>query len=199
MAHIVYTFGGKPYLNLTNQCPCDCTFCVRNLKDGPGSVHSLWHEDEPTWDAVEQALTRWDFSTAQEAVFCGYGEPMCALEHLKLAARWLKERHPQLKLRLNTNGLGDLIHGRPTACELAGLIDSVSISLNAPNAARYHELVRSRWGEAAFDAMLQFARDCLAHIPSVKFSVVNVLTEEEIAQCREIARGMGVALRVRVR
>ena len=186
-------------MNLTNQCPCACVFCVRGLQDGVGSAHSLWHEDDPTWDAIERALASWDFGAAQEVVFCGYGEPMCALEHLKQAAGWLRQNYPHLKLRLDTNGLGDLIHGRPTACELAGLIDAVSISLNAPNAARYHELVRSCWGEAAFDAMLQFARDCQVHIPSVTFSVVSVLTEEEIAQCREIAARFGAPLRVRMR
>jgi len=199
MAHIIYTFGGKPYLNLTNQCPCKCTFCLRNLKDGVGSAHSLWHENDPTWPEIEAALASWDFSRASEAVFCGYGEPMCVLEHLKQTASWLKSNYPHLKLRLNTNGLGDLIHGRPTARELAGLIDSVSISLNAPNAARYHELVCSPWGEAAYKAMLKFTRACQLHIPSVKFSVVSVLTDDEIDRCREIANSMGISLRVRVR
>jgi len=199
MADIIYLFGEKPYLNLTNQCPCACVFCVRSLTTGWGSAHSLWHEDDPTWDKIERALAGWDFSKTNEVVFCGYGEPMCALEHLKRAAAWLKQRHPHIALRLNTSGLGDLIHGRPTAQELAGLIDTVSISLNAPNAARYHELVRSPWGEAAFDAMLRFAQDCQQHVPSVKFSVVNVLTEEEIAQCHEIANRFGMPLRVRVR
>ena len=201
MSSIVYTFGGKPYLNLTNQCPCACVFCLRGLQDGVGSARSLWHEEEPGWEEIEAALAGWDFSHSQasEVVFCGYGEPMCALEHVKRAAGWLKERHPQIKLRLDTNGLGDLIHGRPTACELAGLIDAVSISLNAPNAVRYHALVRSPWGEAAFDAMLRFARDCRVCVPGLTFSVVGVLTEEEIDQCREIARGFGAPLRVRGR
>jgi len=199
MAHIIYTFGGKPYLNLTNQCPCACVFCVRSLTTGWGSAHSLWHENDPTWPEIEQALEGWDFTQANEVVFCGYGEPMCAIEHLKRAAAWLKSNYPHMKLRLNTSGLGDLIHGRPTARELSGLVGSVSISLNAPNAARYHELVRSPWGEAAFDAMLCFAKDCQAHIPALNFSVVSVLTEDEIDQCREIAEGFGVPLRVRMR
>jgi len=199
MADIVYSYGGKPYLNLTNQCPCACVFCVRSLKQGLGSADTLWHSADPTWNEIEAALVQEDFSQANEAVFCGYGEPMCALENLKRVAIWLKTRHPGLKLRLNTIGLGDLIHGRPTARELAGLIDTVSISLNAPNAVRFDELVRSRWGEAAFDAMLQFAYDCKAHLPHVKFSVVNILTPEEIEQCHQLAREMGIVLRVRMR
>ena len=199
MGDIVYTFGGRPYLNLTNQCHCACVFCLRNTQDGVGSARSLWHEADPAWEEVELALERRDFSRVKEAAFCGYGEPLCALENLKRAARWLKDNYPHLLLRVDTNGLGDLIHGRPVAQELDGLIDIVSISLNAPDAARYHQLVRSPWGEAAYEALLKFTRDCQEYIPSVKFSVVNVLADEEIARCHEIAQGMGIPLRVRTR
>ena len=199
MANIIYSYGGKPYLNLTNRCPCACVFCVRTTQDGVGNAGTLWHEADPTWQEIEQALQQHDFTQESEAVFCGYGEPLCALEHLKQTAAWLKANYPAMRLRLNTIGLGDLINGRPVAHELAGLIDTVSVSLNAPDAVRFHQLVRSRWGEAAFDAMLRFARDCQAHVPNVKFSVVNVLTEQELAQCRALAAEMGIALRVRVR
>jgi len=199
MSEIIYSYGGKPYLNITNQCPCACVFCVRSVSDGVGSARSLWHSTDPTWPEIETALAQYNFTSAGEAVFCGYGEPLCALENLKQTAAWLKANHPHLKLRLNTIGLGDLIHARPVASELAGLIDVISNSLNAPNAARYHALVRSPWGEAAFEAMLKFARDCQSCIPVVKFSVVNVLTEEEIALCQEIASNMGISLRVRLR
>ena len=199
MADIIYTYNGKPYLNITNQCPCACTFCIRSQNDGLGSARSLWHGADPTWPEIEQALEQTDFSGVEQVIFCGYGEPFCALDNLKRCAQWLKGRYPGVALRVNTNGLGDLINGRATAVELAGLVDAVSVSLNAPNAARYHELVRSRWGEAAFAAVLRFAEDCKAHIPSVKFSVVDVLTPEEIEACRAIADEMGIPLRVRVR
>ncbi|MCL2195146.1 MAG: TatD family nuclease-associated radical SAM protein [Oscillospiraceae bacterium] len=195
--NIIYTYHNTPYLNLTNRCPCRCVFCLRETQQGVGSAATLWHAKEPAWADIEQALLGFDFSGAGEVVFCGYGEPTCALEHLRRAAAWLREHHPQLKLRLNTNGLGDLIHGRAVAGELAGLIDSVSISLNAPNAGRYHALVRTKWGEAAFDAVLAFARAAKKHIPHVVLSVVDVLTDEEIAQCQAIADELGVPLRVR--
>ena len=199
MAAILYYFKNTPYFNLTNQCHCACTFCLRATQDSVGSADTLWHKTDPSWEEIQQALEQADFSAADEAVFCGYGEPLCAFDNLKRAARWLKEKHPHLLLRVDTNGLGDLINGRPTARELAGLVDAISISLNAPNAARYNDLVRPRFGEGSYEAMLQFARDCLTCIPSVRFSVVDVLSEEEIAQCRAIAEGMGVPLRVRVR
>jgi TatD family-associated radical SAM protein len=197
MADIVYTWGATPYLNITNECPCACVFCIRGGSQGVGSAHSLWHQADPTWEEIELALERFDFSHGKEAVFCGYGEPLCALEHLKRAAQWLKDNYPGLRLRLNTNGLGNLIHGRPVACELAGLIDAVSVSLNAPNAARYHALVQSCYGEAAYAAMLQFAAQAQRCLPEVQFSVVDVLAPEELAQCRAIAAEMGIPLRVR--
>jgi len=201
MAEIIYTYNNKPYLNLTNRCPCACKFCIRAVKDSVGSAETLWHDSDPAWDDIRHALESSEalFFNAGEAVFCGYGEPMCAFENLKKAARWLKERFPNLALRVNTNGLGDLINESPTAHELKGLIDTVSISLNAPNAQRYHELVRPRFGEGAFCAMLHFARDCRECIPNVKFTVVDVLTPVEIEECQLIADKMGIPLRVRTR
>lgn len=199
MADIIYTYNGKPYLNITNQCPCACEFCIRAESDGLGSAATLWHAADPTWEEIEQAMTAFDFSQANQAVFCGYGEPFCALDHLRRSAAWLKERYPGLALRVNTNGLGDLINGRETAGDLQGLVDTMSISLNAPNAARYNALVRPSFGEAAYPAMLAFAKDCKAMYPRVVFSVVDVITPEEIEQCRKIAQDMEIPLRVRNR
>jgi len=197
MADIIYTFSGKPYLNLTNQCPCACVFCLRTTQDGVGSASSLWHESDPAWKEIEQALEGYDFTGVNDAVFCGYGEPFCALDNLMRSASWLKKRYPEISLRVDTNGLGDLIHGAPTAPVLKGLVDTMSISLNAPNAARYEELACSKFGEDAWPAMLRFAAECKKIYPRVIFSVVDVITPEEIEQCREIAQGMGIPLRVR--
>ncbi|MCL2107288.1 MAG: TatD family nuclease-associated radical SAM protein, partial [Oscillospiraceae bacterium] len=183
MADIIYIYNQKPYLNLTNQCPCACTFCVRGMADGLGSAATLWHGSDPAWEEIEQALEAFDFSNSPEAVFCGYGEPFCALENLRRAAAWLKARYPRTQLRVNTNGLGDLINGRPTARELEGLVDTVSISLNAPGARRYDALCRPSFGEAAYGAVLRFARECGEAYPRVVLSVVDVLSPEEIEQC----------------
>jgi TatD family-associated radical SAM protein len=199
VADIVYTYDAKPYLNITNQCPCACTFCIRAAAGGLGSAGSLWHAADPGWDEIERAIVHAQplLADAREAVFCGYGEPFCALENLVRSTCLLKARHPHLALRVNTNGLGDLINGRPTAGDLEGFADTISISLNAPNATRYHELVQSRYGVAAYDAMLRFAEQCKSHYPSVVFTVVDVLTPEEICACQTIAQSMRIPLRVR--
>ncbi|MDR0531764.1 MAG: TIGR04100 family radical SAM protein [Oscillospiraceae bacterium] len=199
MADIIYSYGGKPYLNITNQCPCACVFCIRGQAEGLGSAANLWHHADPSWEEIETALAAFDFSGAGEVVFCGYGEPFCALDHLRRAAVWLKEHFPALKLRVNTNGLGDLIYQRDTSKDLAGLVDTVSISLNAPNAALYQQICRCAYGEAAFGAMLLFARHCKEVYPNVIFSVVDVLSEETLSECRALASSMGIPLRVRRR
>jgi len=199
MADIIYNFCGNPYLNITNQCPCACTFCIRGQAKGLGSAETLWHERDPGWEEIQSALEQYDFSRAGEAVFCGYGEPFCALAHLGRAAEWIKERFPTIKLRVNTNGLGDLINQRDTAADLAGLIDTISISLNAPNSARYNALCNPEFGEAAFEAMMNFAKQCKEIYPRVVFSIVDVLTPEEAAHCQAIADQMGIPLRVRKR
>ena len=113
-----------------------------------------------------------------------------------LGSKYLKEKYG-LKIRLNSNGLSDLINGKETAKLLEGIVDSISISLNAPNAKRYQEVSRSRFGEDAFPALLKFAEDCKKYIPKIKFTVVDVLNKEEIAECQKIADNMGIPLRVR--
>ena len=102
-----------------------------------------------------------------------------------------------LPIRINTNGLADLIHGKPSAPLLEGLVDTVSISLNAPDRQRYHEVVQSIYGPLAFDALLQFAVECKAYVPHVMFTVVDILSSAEIAACRQLAAGLGIPLRVR--
>lgn len=79
MADIVYTYRGKVYLNLTNRCPCSCTFCIRSNADGLGSADTLWHKSDPTAEEITAAIESFDFSGFPEVTFCGYGEPLCTV------------------------------------------------------------------------------------------------------------------------
>lgn len=196
MADIVYTYGNSVYMNITNKCPCSCVFCIRSNGDGLGSAESLWLKKDPTLEEIEDEINKFDFSPYSEVVFCGYGEPTQALDNLIASAKYLKEKYG-LKIRLNSNGLSDLINGKETAKLLEGIVDSISISLNAPNAKRYQEVSRSRFGEDAFPALLKFAEDCKKYIPKIKFTIVDVLNKEEIAECQKIADNMDIPLRVR--
>lgn len=196
MADIIYTYAGSAYLNITNKCPCACVFCIRSNGDGLGSADTLWHKKDPTIEEIKAEIDSFDFSGYSEVVFCGYGEPTRALENLIETAEYLKEKHG-LKIRLNSNGLSDLVNGKPTAHLFEGIVDSISISLNAPDAESYHRVTRSKFGTDAFPALLKFAEECKNYIPNVMFTVVDVISEEEIKQCKALADKMGIPLRVR--
>ena len=105
-----------------------------------------------------------------------------------------------MKTRVNTNGLSDLAYGRDTAPDFGGgILDTISISMNASNKERYLELTRSKFGIQSYDAMLKFAVDCKQYVPNVVLTVVDhVEDSEEIKKCRAICDKLGLRLRVRV-
>lgn len=195
MATIIYTYKNQIYANITNKCDCACTFCIRSQHDGVGDADTLWHTKEPTLEEIKQAIDDFDFTGYEEFVYCGYGEPTCALDHLLESARYLKSKH-DIRIRLNTNGLGNLYHKRNIIPELAEVIDSVSISLNAPNAEEYDKVTRPGFPNA-YPAMLDFAEECSHAIPHTQLSIVDVLPEEDICKCQEIADSRGVYLKIR--
>lgn len=195
---IFYEVHGGLYVNLTNRCPCSCTFCLRQTRDHMENSGPLWLEHDPTEQEIDAALNEVQLSDYREAVFCGFGEPTERLDVLLDTARKLRERKPDIKIRINTNGLGDLIYGESIAPRLSGLIDCVSVSLNTPNPERYLELTRSRFGIQSFDAMLRFAGDCTKYVPEVVMTTVaTTLTEDEEQQCAKICERIGVRYRIR--
>ena len=127
---ITYQVKNAVYVNLTNRCPCNCTFCLRQNGSGVFGSGPLWLEREPTLEETVESLGQWDFTRFREVVFCGYGEPTERLDVLLAVAAHLKGRDPALRVRVNTNGLSDLINGKPTAPLFAGKVDCLSISLN---------------------------------------------------------------------
>ncbi|MBR3933590.1 MAG: TIGR04100 family radical SAM protein [Clostridia bacterium] len=195
---IFYELYGALYVNITNKCPCSCVFCIRDHSDVIKDSDPLWFEgDEPTMEDIKKDFERFDIEKYSEIVFCGYGEPTERMDILKETAKFLRDRTNK-KIRLNTNGLSDLICQRKnTALELKGLIDTVSISLNAPDAKRFCEITNSCFGEKSFDALLDFAKDAKKVIPNVVFTLVDVISKEEIEKCKNIADSLDIELRVR--
>ena len=197
MQNIIYTYGNKGYLNITNACPCDCEFCVRHNKSGLGDMGSLWLDHEPTQEEIIAAVNDFDWTDVEDVVFCGFGEPTCALDKLLKTAAYIKSLK-NVKIRLNTNGLSDLINKCGNSAEkMAGLIDSVSVSLNAPDAESYNNIVHPKFGLSSFDAMIKFTKDCQQYIPSVKMSVVDTIGEEAIEKCKKLCKEKGIDLRIR--
>lgn len=194
---ISYEVGKNLYLNLTNQCPCACTFCIRNNGDGAYGSDPLWLEHEPTMEEIKADLSKRDISAYNEVIFCGFGEPSCRLDALLETAKWLKSNCETVKFRLNTNGLGDLVNNRPIAEELCEIIDTISISLNAGTKEEYMKVTRPKF-ENAWEAMHKFTADCVNTGKSqVVMSVVDVISPEQIEASREVAESLGAVLRVR--
>ena len=193
---ILYTVGDSLYLNITNRCPCDCVFCIRNNGDSVGDADNLWLEREPNFTDVKRELDKFDFTNIDEIVFCGYGEPTEKLELLLETADYIKSI-TKLPVRLNTNGLSDLINEKPTAHLLEGRIDTVSISLNAPTKEEYTRVTRPVFGDIAFDAMLNFAQDCKNYVKNVVLTIVDVIPKEDIKASKELAEKIGIDLRIR--
>lgn len=197
MMTITYPVHNGIYVNMTNRCPCACTFCLRKQSDHVYGSDSLWLEREPTVEEVCESIDKWDLSKYSEIVFCGYGEPTMRLDDLLKVAAYIKSKS-NIPLRINTNGLADLIAGEKVAHKLEGLIDTVSVSLNATNKEDYFKLVRPKFGIDSYDAMLSFTKECTKYVPNVIMTVVDEVTsKEEQKKSREICESIGAKLRVR--
>ena len=196
MQTILYKVHHNLYVNLTNKCPCACTFCLRQTRDHMEDSGVLWLDHEPSVDEVIAEFAKFDMSQYEEVVFCGFGEPTEALEVLLPVAKYVKETFSK-PVRINTNGLGNLIWNRDITPEFKGLIDTVSISLNSSTAQKYLDVTRNRFGLASYDAMLSFAKACQRYVPNVVMTVVDVIGEEEVAACQKVCDTHGLHLRVR--
>ena len=193
---IFYKYAGKLYVNVTNRCPCNCIFCIRNNGDSVGESDSLWLEHEPTMDEIKAAYEAIDSSDCPEVVFCGYGEPLERLDIVLQTCDYLRSVS-NMKIRINTNGLSDLINGKPTAHLFKGRADTMSISLNAATAEEYVRVTQPSFGKSAFPSLLQFAKDCKAAVPRVLFTLVDVISPEEVSASQALADELGIPLRVR--
>lgn len=194
---IVYKVHQNLYINLTNRCSSACTFCLRQTRDKMEDSGSLWLEHEPDFEEVKAAFDEFNVDDYNEIVFCGFGEPTMRFDMLLEVAKYIKDTWNK-PIRLNTNGQGDLINKRQIASELKGLVDTISISLNFPEENRYQEIVRSQFGVASYNAMLEFAKEAKNYVPNVVLSTVDTtLSKEEENKCKEICDSLGVTYRIR--
>lgn len=197
MMVILYEVHSGLYVNMTNRCPCACTFCLRQEKDEMDGSGSLWLDREPTLDEIKAEFEKFDMTKYKEVVFCGFGEPTERLYDMLEAAAFVKKKY-DLPTRVNTNGLGDLINGVDTAPLYEGKIDTVSISLNTPDPQRYLEIVRPKFGEGSFEAMLKFAENVKNYAGKVVMTTVSgTISPAEETLCREICNKLGVTYRIR--
>ena len=194
---IIYRYKNQVYFNITNKCPCRCTFCIRNTEDAIGEASNLWFEHEPALEEIYKAIDEFDFSDCNEVVFCGYGEPTMALENLIAVSKYIRERYP-FRIRLNTNGLSDLMFGRDTAPDFQGVVHTISISLNASTPEKYDEICHSEFGLKALPAILEFTKHVKQYVPKVVMTVVDTMPPEELEACRQLCASVGAEYHVRV-
>lgn len=193
---ITYEYGKNLYVNLTNRCPNRCEFCLRTHSAGSIYAEDLWLEREPSKEEILEDIKKRDLNQYQQLVFCGYGEPTCRLQDLLWLCDQVK-KFSSIDIRINTNGLSDLINGKHSAAQLDDRVDIVSISLNAPNAEKYDDVCHSEFGLEAFPAILKFAAEAGLYVPKVYMTVVDTMPQADIDECRRICEGLGAIFRVR--
>ena len=187
---IAYKIRDSLYLNVTNRCTNKCRFCVR-FRTSYVKGHNLRIEKEPTALQLIKAIK--DPGMYREVVFCGIGEPMLRLDVVKKVSKWIKENGGQV--RINTNGHGNLIHGKNILPELKGLVDRFSISLDAENEKKYNAVCKPKL-DNAFNGMIDFIKEAKNTVPDVKLTVVKV-PEIDVNACKALAEKLGVPLRIR--
>ena len=202
MSNLVYFLGQKAYINITNACTNACRFCVRDIKDDVKGAN-LWLDVQNVTakDVIEQIKNcAKKVLEGGEIVFCGYGEPLIKFEEVKKICQYIKKEMPELKIRINTNGHGNFVNKKNIVPELKGLIDSISISLNAQNEKLYREISQPKF-EGAYEAMLDFAKECVKEGIDTTMSVVSKFEEDkynvDIEKCEQIAKSLGAKFRNR--
>ena len=197
-----YLLDGALYINLTNACTNNCVFCIRDL-NSKVKDKNLWLEKEKftPQDVIEQ-IKKLEPQQQREFVFCGYGEPIIKLDHIKEISKFLKENYPEKKIRINTNGHGNLIHKRDIVPELKGLIDKVSVSLNGEDADLYGKISQPTYSpETAYQAVLDFIKECSENGIDTTATITIVTGykdfKPDVEKCREIAENLGAKFRIR--
>lgn len=190
---IAYTLHGNRYLNITNRCSLRCRFCPKHNRNWVVQDYDLSLQHEPGCEQILAVLG--DPVQFEEVVFCGLGEPTQRLPVLLEIAHEVKSRGG--KVRLNTDGLANLLHGRDVTPELAECVDRVSVSLNAHNSEVYEAHTRPKYANA-YPAMLNFIRTAKARGMAVTLTAIDGLPGVNLAACRLIAETLGVSFRRRV-
>ncbi|ABM26103.1 Radical SAM domain protein [Shewanella sp. W3-18-1] len=190
---LVYDIRKSRYLNITGRCTLRCVFCPKH--NGSKQIHeyqlALTHQPKPE-EIIPLLGNVHDF---EEYVFCGYGEPTLNLPTLIAVAKEIKQRGG--RVRVNTDGLGNLVHRRNILPELAECVDSLSISLNADNEAAYNQHCRPKLADS-YHAVNAFIALAPHYIETVQVSAIEGLEGVDIDLCREQVLANGCNFKHRI-
>ena len=197
---ITYEYGDNLYVNPTNRCDFNCTFCLRHNQGSGGSIytHNLWLEREPTREELLASIEGRDLSKYKQLVFVGFGEPTYRFDDICWVIDRMKEHGTKIYTRMDTNGTGCLINGRDICPDFEGRFDMVSVSLNTDSEEEYNAVCQPRF-DHAYQAMKDFTREVRKYVPTVMMTVVDTtITPEQIERCRRICEEeIGAVYRVR--
>jgi len=159
---------------------------------------------EPDLDTVikevEKAFINKKFN---EIVFCGYGEPTMRFDLIKdfalnLRKGNLKNVPENERVRINTNGMGNLLSGRDITYEMKDLIDSLHISLNTLDRKKWLEIMRpeEKYADFAFESVLSFIEGAVRNLKEVVITAVE-REDVDMAALENYARLKNIKFRVR--
>jgi len=189
---IAYAVGDNLYLNITDRCTLRCHFCPKFNDSLKLKSYDLKLEHRPSETELIEAIG--NPKEYAQIVFCGYGEPTLRLKAVLAVAKHIKQHGG--KTRLNTDGLGNLVHKRNILADMAQLIDAISISMNASRPDVYENYCQPQL-EGSYDAMMTFLTRAPNYIRDVTATAIEGLDGVNIEDCRNIARWLGVKFRTR--
>ena len=188
-----YTLHGNRYLNITNRCSLRCVFCPKFNDEWTVQDYPLRLDHDPSLEEIVAAVGNPE--DYREIVFCGLGEPTLRLYTLLDVATRI--RHRAKRLRINTDGLASFTYGRDVAPDMEGLIDALSVSLNAQNADIYNRHCRPKL-PGSYEAMLDFVKRAREFVPDITLTAIDGLSDVDIPACEKIAQTLDVKFRRRV-
>ena len=193
----IYELNDKIYVNLTNACTNNCLFCIRTQKDDVKGTN-MRLSARPDFNEIISQLKQKEALIKNGITFCGYGEPLIEADMLIKVAKYIKNNYQNTKIKINTNGHANYIHKKNIVPELEGIIDEVSISLNAHNKELYNELSQPKF-ENAYDEMLDFAKKCVQGGIKTTFTIVTNFKnyDIDIDACKKISQTIGANFRER--
>ncbi|MEF3279663.1 MAG: TatD family nuclease-associated radical SAM protein [Elusimicrobiota bacterium] len=201
---IAYEVKNGLYLNITNRCPNSCTFCMKFKGHMNYMKYNLKLLKEPDYDPIKKDIEdHFSRKKYDEIVFCGYGEPTMRFDLIKDVAKSIREGKfnnvpVNIRIRINTNGLGNLINKRDITTEMKGLIDALHISVNTVNPKQWIEIMRplKEFKENGFAAVIDFVKSAKDNVNEVVVTAVD-LKEVDIQAVMRFARSLGVNFRLR--
>lgn len=193
----IYELDNKVYVNLTNACTNACLFCIRSQKDDVKGTN-MWLTQRPDLESVIEQLENKKNILIKGVTFCGYGEPLLEADLVIKVAKHIKEHYPDVKIKINTNGLAETALKRDIISDLKDYVDEISISLNAQNEELYNKMCQPKINNA-YNEMLSFAKRCTKNNIKTTMTVVTHYKDFniDINKCKEISQNIGADFRER--